>query len=214
MPYSSSTQPVVLFDGLIFANHEYGGINRYLVELVRHIATDGRMRPVVHAPYYVSKYLDDLRDDGMSIQGRRLPVFKGVSLIAKGLSRLQRVENGYDVFHSGWYPRHRPCEQGKVLALMAYDMIAELFPNEVSNAKTQAMEKSFALKIADIIFAASESAKTDLVKIAGVDATKIVVTPLATSIAEISVEEKKTTTIKADIIIKKEAVNENGLFSF
>ena len=183
---------MVLFDGLIFANHEYGGINRYLAELVRHIAADGRMRPIVHAPYYVSKYLDDLRDNGVSVQGRRLPIFKGVSLIANNLNRFQRIKKDYEIFHSGWYPQSRPRGRGKILAFMAYDMIAELFPDEVSNAKAQTMQKRLALKIADIIFASSESAKMDLVKIAEVDAKQIVVTPLATSIAEFSPEKKKT----------------------
>lgn len=190
MSYSTSSKPVVLFDGFIFANHEYGGINRYLVELVRNISLDGRMRPVVHAPYYVSKYLDDLRNHDIAVQGRRLPVFRGVSLIARNLSRLQRFGNDFDVFHSSWYPRRRPCEKRNLFAFMVHDMIAELFPREVSNARGQAMEKSAAVKIADVIFANSESTKADLIRIAEVDSEKIVVTPLATSIGEYPVEKR------------------------
>lgn len=140
------------------------------------------MHPVVHAPYYVSKYLDDLRNHSISIRGRRLPVFRGVSLIARNLGRFQGIEKHFDVFHSSWYPQSRPCEKRKVFAFMVHDMIAELFPEEVSNAKSQALEKSSAVKMADVIFANSESTKADLINIAGIDSKKIVVTPLATSI--------------------------------
>ncbi|MDM0081327.1 glycosyltransferase family 1 protein [Variovorax sp. J31P179] len=179
-----------MFDGTVFADQAYGGVSRYLVELARNIVLDGRMAATVHAPFYVSKYLDDLRAKGVQVQGRRLPVFRGTSLIARNLNRLQRVDQKYDVFHSSWYPERRPCAREKILAISVYDMIAELFPGEVSNAKSQSFEKKTALNLADVIFAISETTKKDLIEIAGVEAEKIVVTPLATSIFEIPVDRE------------------------
>ncbi|WP_286509634.1 glycosyltransferase family 4 protein [Variovorax davisae] len=148
------------------------------------------MTAQVHAPFYVSKYLDDLRTKGVQVQGRRLPVFRGTSLVARNLNRFQRADQHFDVFHSSWYPQRRPCEREKTLAITVHDMIAELFPNEVSNAKSQSFEKKEALKIADVIFANSETTKKDLIEISRVEPKKIVVTPLATSIFEIPVDRK------------------------
>lgn len=178
-----STAPLtVMFDGLMLANQEYGGISRYTVELAKNIAQEGRMRAAIHAPFYVSRYVEELKNCDVRIRGRRLAPFRGASLIANTLSRLCSPPSDYDIFHSTWFPTQRPCGLDKLFVITVYDMIAELYPQEVGGAVTQSQQKRLALQAADLIFAISESTKADIVRLAGVKPDRIEVTSLATSI--------------------------------
>jgi glycosyltransferase involved in cell wall biosynthesis len=177
-------EPVVIFDGIMLANQEYGGITRYIVELARGIAEEGRVTPVVHAPLYVSRHLESLKGSGVEVRGRRIPVFRGCSLMARTWNELQTISGDFQVYHSSWYPKRRPCEKSKLFAVSVYDMIAEIFSGEVSNAASQSIQKHAAIENADLIFSISEATKSDLMRIRGVPEEKIVVTPLGTSIGK------------------------------
>jgi glycosyltransferase involved in cell wall biosynthesis len=66
-----------------------------------------------------------------------------------------------------------------------HDLIAELFPQQVRNSSQQSDLKAAAVEAADLVMCVSNQTRDDLIRILDVDASKIAVSPLASSIGTV-----------------------------
>ena len=168
----------ILYDHQVFASQRWGGVSRYFAELAQGIARTETV--AVHAPIYLSKCLESIPRD--LVRGMRFPEFPGVRGLANVVARLARTRAPFDVFHPTWYGKAGWKPAGAVVAHTVYDLIAELFPEDHWSYPIQAAAKKLAISQADLVFCISESTKSDLIGVLGVDPAKIVVTHLGSSI--------------------------------
>lgn len=170
----------ILFGHQIFAAQQWGGVSRYFVELARALSRGAQ--PEIHAPLYVSAALENCRE--LCGSGLQLPAVQGATLVSNLAARMIRPRGRYDVVHPTWYTQPDYARLGDKLVHTIHDMIAELLPATLPSgvAAHQSRLKRAAVTSADVLICVSENTKRDLVQLWGVDASKVFVTPLASSI--------------------------------
>lgn len=161
----------VAFDEQIFLHQRRGGISRYFVELGTALAamSDTELVPPagpVAAPLAAESWgLPLVR----SRAGRRL-------MLALARRRPMRTI-GADVVHRTFYDPAWLRGHGKApMAITVYDMIPELFPDQVPTGVHLA--KRAYVSQADLILTISDRTRQDLIDCYGAPAAPIVVTPL------------------------------------
>lgn len=162
-----------------------GGITRYFMELAKHLALTGGARVEIRAPVFVSEQLQSLKMHGVQVTGLGLPAFPGVTALGRAISSVYPHRQPVDIAHATWYPMSRPRGARKFVVTV-YDMIAELYPEQVTGAKKQAYRKKAAVAAADLVFCISENTRRDVIEHLGINEEKIVVTPLASALGEVS----------------------------
>lgn len=168
----------VSFDTEIFGLQAHGGISRYFAALLRHLR-DYDVDARVVAPLTFNQHL---------VTG--MPGFVGVRLPLAWRNRysVKAVQNAQalldlassallpcDVLHRTMYARLLASRAPVVVT--AHDMIPELFPHYFSGG-TPHPGKARALREASSVLAVSETTKADVIRLLGVPAERILVTPL------------------------------------
>jgi glycosyltransferase involved in cell wall biosynthesis len=174
------------YDHQIFAVQKYGGVSRYFVELASRIHQYPGTKLNIVAPLYMSKLL--------AAQSNILPVLgfpftydiKGVEVIMRNLdpSVFRMLSELYrpDIVHETYYSRTRTSTASAKIVITVHDMIQELLPEyrpvveRTRNIRTKAFER------ADHLICVSESTRADLMRLYEVDAGKVSVIHLASSL--------------------------------
>lgn len=163
----------VLLDDQIFLRQRRGGVSRYFAELWRHfhdlpqgvMTQDFRWHFNVHA-----------RDAG--IPGYLPAIVGRFPAVPRWANRLGQAPLA-DVSHHTYYDvSYIERSNARVKVVTVYDMIPELFPELYENQANPHAGKEACVKAADLVLCISESTANDLVRLFGVDAQRVVVTPL------------------------------------
>lgn len=177
----------VLYDHQIFTTQIYGGISRYFFELISILSKDATASvklPVVHTNNRYLKDSDLIRFNKL-LNGKR---FFGRTTLVKYytefLTKKCLQSKKYDIFHPTYYDPYFLKYVGDLpFVITVHDMIHELFPDNFTGAdKTAEWKKATVEKAAGII-AISENTKQDLMRLYGVDESKIAIIHHASSLA-------------------------------
>jgi glycosyltransferase involved in cell wall biosynthesis len=153
----------VLFDSEIFSLQVYGGISRYVVELLKHLPNHG-VRPLLIAPITFNHHLAETRPRGF--YGAALPSRsrnRYTKRLARTILRLSDELTSrmapFDVLHRTYYGRRFTHVPRRVTTVV--DMIPEMFP-EMYPAGTPHRGKAVAVTEAALVLCISHRTKQDL----------------------------------------------------
>lgn len=192
----------IFYDSQTFNGQRFGGISRYFVELFD--GSGDLFEPKLGVLRSDNLNLRQSRRFGDSIRGIALPnqgvlaklpggntVFKIVNKIRRNYYRARNRrrsraclrEGDFDLFHPTYYsPEFLDDLGAKPFVLTVYDMIHELFPDHFGARDTTSAQKKMLAEQATRVIAISENTKRDLVRILEIDADKIDVIHLASSL--------------------------------
>jgi len=183
----------VLYTYDIFSEQKYGGISRYFFEMIKRISTD-QATVRVFAGLYINEYIKQLPTK----TGINVPQWKNTGFIRRGLSSsLQKLallgSDDKTIIHQTYYYPFVPPGKSKYV-ITVYDMIHELFSANFPQRHMESRWKRQCCDRADKIIAISNSTKSDLVNLFGVDPEKIEVIHLASPLdgAASSVEDNRS----------------------
>jgi glycosyltransferase involved in cell wall biosynthesis len=175
----------VAYDHQIFGLQQHGGISRYFAELVGNLLVEPDIEPTVIAPVYINEYLR--RDAiGNRVRGRYLPFnFRGRGRVVRAtndaLAPLAWLGRSYDVIHETYYSSVSKGH-GRVRVLTIYDMIHELYPDELLDSAQVRQAKRCAVQRADHVICISETTRRDATEILGIESNRCSVIHLGCSL--------------------------------
>jgi glycosyltransferase involved in cell wall biosynthesis len=174
----------ILYDHRILSDQASGGISRYFCELYSNLKQRPDVYPELSVLYCENVHYTDMMHHKPPMCGTN---FKGkwyaVRIANELLTRYKLLSGTYDIFHPTYFDTYHIGKAPYVITV--YDMIYELYP-EYFVGDPIAQTKKTVVENADKIIAISENTKKDLVKIYGLDPKLISVTPLATSLGEVT----------------------------
>lgn len=201
----------VLYDHQIFQIQKIGGISRYFFELIHDFESKKLVSWDLPIQYSENEYLKVFGPIKEKIQnfppdpyaqflggvefkgkGRIYSLYrkvfpdlsKSAYQVNKELSINQIAQKKFDVYHPTYYDDYfLELIGNKPFVITVYDMIHELFPEYFLGDYTSALKMKL-IKQATKIIAISENTKRDLITIAGIDAEKVEVTYLGSSLNE------------------------------
>lgn len=163
----------ILFDHQAFEMQKFGGISRYIYELMRNLPIKSELSLRVSTNYY-------LQNNSKYRRGIYLPErpYKWIKGIAKKINKNHSIkllsEGSYPLFHPTYYhPYFIPYLKGVPYVITVHDMNYELFPQYFSNAEKVIAWKKETIVNATRIIAISNNTKRDLVRLLGVSPNKI-----------------------------------------
>ncbi len=168
----------VLFDAQIFEIQRFGGISRYITELVKAMDTITGVQARVLAPLHINGLL---AESGAPTEG---PAWHVPGLptrlrrpLAQMLSETRLALPQCDVLHATYYARHRRPRGARALVVTVHDMIHELFPAQFGpNDPTPALKRA-AVESADHVICVSECTRNDLCRLLKVPEARTSVVP-------------------------------------
>jgi glycosyltransferase involved in cell wall biosynthesis len=179
----------------MFAYQNYGGISRYFYELMCNINKYKLADFYLSTKYSNNYYLrtSDFLNPESFLEGYN---FRGKVRLLSLVNHIHCIKDlkhvRYDVLHPTYYnPYFLKHLKGKSFVLTIHDMIHEIYPEYFGkNNRTREYKKILAEKAAKII-AISENTKNDIIRILGVDESKIVIIPHGCSLMETFDEKMK-----------------------
>lgn len=181
----------VTFDHQVFAQQRFGGISRYFTELAQRLPACGDFDVSVIAPFHQNAYLNATRVPGLISVARLRP---GRISIKNGLRWANRLSlplawwgRHPDIIHETYFSE-RVYGRARVRVLTVYDMIHELFAEQVNPKHNSAAAKRAAVARADHIICISECTRRDLVRLLEVDPARTSVVHLGHSL-DVAAEE-------------------------
>ena len=176
----------ICYDYQIFAAQRYGGITRYFVEIASRIHHFPQTDVRILAPLYRSVLLRE-KQNVLPVVGT---YFSGAFRRASGLCmRLGSMYSGVsslwyhpDIVHETYYSPTKTVPSSSKSVITVYDMVAEQFPDQQSKAPGVLPARKAAFDRAAHLICISQNTRADLIKLYNVDAAKVTVIPLATSI--------------------------------
>jgi glycosyltransferase involved in cell wall biosynthesis len=177
----------ICYDYQIFAAQKYGGISRYFVEIARRLKTSGRAEVRVVAPLYRCKLLYEKRS-AIPVTGLLVPwdfsrATGLCSRIDSSLSNAMSSRYRPDIVHETYYSREQTTNSARKTVITVYDTIAELFSDSASPPPGALPVRKAAFERANHIICISHNTRADLIRLYRVDADKVSVIHLASSIA-------------------------------
>ncbi len=163
----------ILYDYQIFRSQKFGGISRYIYELIVRLSPSHRVKvPVIGSMnYYLAQYTGK-KTKGISFNHSWDKVFEGLNRIYTIFILLVWRP---DIVHITYYnPYILPWLPKKTkLIVTAHDTIHERYADAVSADDKTSMNKRIVCKAADKIIAVSENTKKDFIDEFGIPAEKI-----------------------------------------
>lgn len=163
----------ILFDHQAFEMQKFGGISRYIYELMRNLPIRTKLSLRVSTNYY-------LKSDSEYMTGIYLPErpYKWVKGLVKKMNRNHSIdllmEGSYSLFHPTYYhPYFIPYLKGTPYVVTVHDMNYELFPQYFGNAEKVIAWKKETIVNATRIIAISNNTKRDLIRLLGGSPEKI-----------------------------------------
>jgi glycosyltransferase involved in cell wall biosynthesis len=171
----------ITYDHQAFSTQKYGGVSRYFYEIAKRINEFDGYDVSILSPFFLNNYLKN--DQSIKVWGRYGNNLPKPGRIAQKLNerlvcwKLHREPP--DIVHETYYfPRKLASSKTKAI-LTVYDMIHENFPQCFPPSDRTVQIKKAAVGRADHIICISESTRSDLIKILGVDRQKTSVIYLA-----------------------------------
>lgn len=182
----------ILYDHSVFQFQRYGGISRYFYELLTRLSVKEDVGINLFQGFHVNEY--DLSKHKLNFESYLGYKWKYKIPDAKYMSHIFAIPNkilfntiymrsdNYDIYHPTYYMKGLK-QTGKIpIVITVYDMIHELYPNQLRDSKTVIKAKKRSISIADAIIAISENTKKDLIEIYDMPESKIEVVYLANSL--------------------------------
>ena len=169
----------IVYDYQIFSSQKYGGISKYIYQLITQIARFQQDEVNVIAGLYVNQYLKECHNN-LVIGWQRPSIPKTVTIskfINYNLSKIWLSTYGNpDIVHETYYSLQSIAPKSSKTILTVHDMIhekfASLFPEK---QKRWVSIKAKAVERADRIICVSNQTKEDLIEILNVNPQKITV---------------------------------------
>lgn len=162
----------------------YGGISRYVFELVSRMNARGHDAKV-SSPLFWNGYFASANQTYIS--GKRVPSPGfGTGQFVKYMNRNywamgSHAKSANLVHHTYYFDREWP-QSCRPRVLTVYDMIHENFPEQFPDARKVSIAKRRACSDADLVIAISESTKSDLLRFFDLDPSHVTVVHLAGSL--------------------------------
>ena len=158
----------------------YGGISRYITKIAQSLS-DMDQQVGVFAPLHINNHLSLLSEE--IVYGKHVNRFppKTVRLFLaynQFLIRSKIVKWKPDVVHETYFTRFGSAPKFCPTVITVYDMIHELFSDEMPLTDSTSALKRIAVDRADAVICISESTKQDLIRLYGTPASKISVVHL------------------------------------
>lgn len=179
----------IFYDYQIFALQKYGGISRYFFELMNQFSTMNDIN--FDFPLYFSNN-EHIRDAEFSshktffpnlVLGIKNYYTRHLNSQNEGINLSAIAEKKYDLLHPTYYKPYFLREIGdKPFVITIHDMTYEIYEDEFAGANKTSEEKKLLAQKAAKIITVSENTKNDVIKYFNIDAEKISVTHLASSI--------------------------------
>lgn len=175
----------IAFDHQTFTYQSYGGVSRYYTILAEKLLLS-KQKIRVFAGIHQNNYLQDLDPEVLSgIKINAFPpkssrIFHGVN---HAVNQFQFKRWSPDIIHETYYsslPSFFSSSGANVTTV--YDMIHELFPSQFPLSDNTSSAKKKSLTRVDHIISISESTKRDLIRLFGIDESKISVVHLGVSL--------------------------------
>ncbi len=155
----------IAFDNQAFINQEYGGITRYLCELVVKLNAISDVQCRVVAPFHRNAYLARLPRAVAGLQVKLPFVPRTTKLIraASGiLSEPLLRKFDPDVIHRTYYADGPAMHLRAKKVVTVHDMIHEIYPNHFPGEAALSAEKRRAVEAADLVICISRKTQSDL----------------------------------------------------
>ena len=180
----------ILYDHSVFQNQRFGGISRYFYELITRMLKEKDMEIDLFQGIHVNEY--DLSSNkslynsylGYKPKLKISPFIRSHLFIVPNkmlFSGFYRTSN-VDVYHPTYYYQGIKKHHKAPIVLTVYDMIHELYPNQLRYSKYTIDAKRTSIETADKIICISNNTKKDLMEIYDVPEDKIEVIYLANSL--------------------------------
>jgi glycosyltransferase involved in cell wall biosynthesis len=189
----------IVYDHQVFVQQRFGGISRYFAELVAHLGRDVTHRVNVVAPFHQNEYLARA-DVAPFVRGRRLRRGRLFS-IRRALRIGNRLALPFawaglhpDILHETYYAP-KGTGRSRVRVLTVYDMIHELYPDQLRQSAALTAAKRAAVERADHIICISETTRRDLVRLFDVFPSRTSVVLLGHALSTAGVDGTATAAI-------------------
>jgi glycosyltransferase involved in cell wall biosynthesis len=158
----------------------YGGISRYFTRVAENLLDMGQ-EARIFAPRHCNRYLESLTSGvvfGRYV--RRFPPKTTRFVLAYNRFLFNRVHSGWspDIVHETFYARYGSAPKGCATVVTVYDMINELFHDEIPMTDNTPKLKRLSIERSDAVICISENTKQDLMRILGTPENKISVVHL------------------------------------
>ncbi|MGI8549160.1 MAG: glycosyltransferase family 4 protein, partial [Gemmatimonadaceae bacterium] len=174
----------VAFDHQIFSGQRYGGISRYLVELVRHLSVRDDCTVSVLALAHANAYLASL--PGTLVRGWSVPNVRRTGRLRQRVNdvvtRMLLGSFRPDIVHETYYSAWRLAPVGVPTVVTVHDMTHERFPRYFPDAASLARRKAAAVRRAAHVICVSENTRRDLLELIPIDPERVSVIHLASSL--------------------------------
>jgi glycosyltransferase involved in cell wall biosynthesis len=174
----------ICYDYQIFAMQKYGGVSRYFVEVASRINQYPGTSVRVIAPHYRSKFLA-AKSDAIPVQGIYSDIW-GIRRVGRrldaALSHPLSATYRPDIVHETYYSRNKTSSASAKTVITIYDTIEELFPEYFPASKTTIEVRQAVYRRVDHFICISENTRKDLIRLYGVDPSKVSVVHLASSL--------------------------------
>ena len=180
----------ILYDHSVFQNQQYGGVSRYFYEIITRMSSKKKVEIDLFQGIHVNEYdLQSKKSSFNSYFGSNphlpmSPIIRSHLFIApnKVLFDLFYRKSKADVYHPTYYYKGMKKHHKMPIVLTVYDMIHEVFPNQLRYSSYFIAAKKASVEAADVIICISNNTKKDLMEIYDVPEEKIRVVYLASSL--------------------------------
>jgi len=177
----------ILYDHTMFTLQRFGGISRIFIELMRELS---------NFPDCQINWYRGWHKDGYDISDFQYKLSRYWSFPGGNQAQLNQIgwqifnlttRQPYDIYHPTYYDTSLlPGVKSQKLVITIHDMILEKFMTNLERFQPQREAKKILAQKADLIFVNSLNTQKDLREILAIDPAKIVLTPWATRINEIT----------------------------
>ena len=166
----------VFFDHAIFTLQRYGGISKYIVNLVENFSKD--IDPSIISLFYKNYYLKDCKySNKLFFYNKVGPFIKVINHINKFYFEYKIKSLKPDLIHLTYFNEEKFYKSNSKIVMTEYDLIKEKFYSKKFKSQIEFKKKLFS-KV-DHIICISENTKKDLQKFYSIDNSKISVIHLA-----------------------------------
>jgi len=171
----------IAFDHQVFLLQKYGGISRYICELVDKLFLFGDINPRIFASLHSNVHLQSVKArlcSGVYISSDKFIKIKTIQLLSPIFSKMAMARFEPHIIHQTYYSA-TPFKLKNVRnVLTVYDMIHEIYSNQFNNSHQTTSPKRISSQRADHIICISENTRTDLMNIFGLSRRNISVVHL------------------------------------
>tara|TARA_Y100000992_G_C21246313_1_gene483471 strand:- start:12 stop:1088 length:1077 start_codon:yes stop_codon:yes gene_type:complete len=166
----------VFFDHAIFTLQRYGGISKYIVNLVENFSKD--IDPSIISLFYKNHYLKDCKySNKLIFYNKAGPFVKVINQINKFYFEYKIKSVNPDLIHLTYFNEKKFYKFNSKIVMTEYDLIKEKFYPKKFNSQIEFKKKLF--NKVDHIICISENTKKDLQQFYSIDSSKISVIHLA-----------------------------------